>query len=169
MTAQDSEIFASPDFHALEQEVLERGGSFRFRARGWSRMPFVRPGGVLVVERVDLARLCPGAIILYHRGGTSHVVHRLVRRVEKDGRLVFIAQGDNKLMADAPILAEQVLGMVVEIHRDGQRIRLDTGPGRLLGLLVYRLSPWKPWRFSWLKPLGRLPWRCVQRFIWRKA
>ncbi len=169
MTAQDSEIFASPDFHALEQEVLERGGSFRFRARGWSMMPFVRPGDVLVVERVDLARLCPGAIILYHRGGTSHVVHRLVRRVEKDGRLVFIAQGDNKLIADAPILAEQVLGRVVGIEREGRRLRLDRGPGWLLNRVIYYFRGWAPWRPRACRRLGRLPWRCVQRFIWRKA
>jgi hypothetical protein len=131
--------------------------------------PFIRGGDVLLVEPVDPARLRPGEIMLYHRGGTSHVVHRLVRRVEKDGRLMFIAQGDNKLIADAPILAEQVLGMVVEIQRDGRRMRLGTGPGRLLGLLVYRLSPWKPWRFSWLRWLARVPWRWLGRFMWREA
>jgi len=131
--------------------------------------PFIRGGDVLLVEPVAPAQLRPGEIVLYHRGRTSHVVHRLVRRVEKDGQLVFIAKGDNAVGADAPILAEQVLGRVVEIHMDGHCMRLDTGPGRLLGLLVYRLSPWKPWRYSWLKRLGRLPWRCVQRFTWRKT
>ena len=131
--------------------------------------PFIRGGDVLLVEPVDPARLRPGEIILYHRHGTSHVIHRLIRRVKRDGRLVFIAQGDNLTRPDEPIGAEQVLGSVVEIHRDGQRIRLDTGPGRLLSLLVYGLAPWGPWRYSWLKRLGRLPWRCVQRLTWRKA
>jgi len=169
MTARNSEIFTSPDFHALEREVLERGGSFRFRARGWSMMPFVHPGDVLLVERVDPARLRPGAIIVFHRAGTTNTVHRLIRKVERDGRVVLIARGDNLNRPDEPIGAEQVLGRVVEIHRDGQRIRLDTGPGHLLGLLVYRLAPWRPWRYSWLKRLGRLPWWCVERLTWRKT
>lgn len=165
MPEVNSKVLGSADFHALAQEVLGRGGRLSFRARGTSMHPFIRGGDVLLVEPAAPARLRPGEIILYHRGGTSHIVHRLVRRVEKDGRLMFIAQGDNVVGADAPILAEQVLGRVVEIHMDGHRMRLDTGPGRLLGLLVYRLSPWKPWRYSWLRWLARHPWRWVGRLM----
>lgn len=169
MSEANSRVLSSSDFHALAQEVLGRGGSFRFQAGGSSMHPFIRGGDVLLVEPVAPARLRPGEIIFYHRGGTSHMVHRLVRRVEKDGRLMFIAQGDNVVGADAPILAEQVLGMVVEIQRDGRRMRLGTGLGRLLNLSVYRLAPWRPWHRSWVIRLGRMPWRCVQRFTWRKT
>ncbi len=169
MTEGNSKVLTSADFHALAQEVLGRGGRLSFRARGTSMHPFIRGRDVILVEPVDPARLRPGEIILYHRGDTSHVVHRLVRRVEKDGRLVFIAQGDNKLIADAPILAEQVLGRVVGIEREGRRLRLDRGPGWLLNRVIYYFRGWAPWRPRACRRLGRLPWRCVQRFIWRKA
>jgi len=169
MPEVSSKVLGSSDFHALAQEVLGRGGSFRFQAGGSSMYPFIRGGDVLLVESVAPARLRPGEIIFYHRGGTSHMVHRLVRRVEKDGRLIFIAQGDNLVGADAPIFAEQVLGMVVEIQRHGRRMRLGRGPGRLLNLTAYRLAPWRFWRRPWLIRLGRLPWRCVQGLVWRKA
>ena len=169
MPEVNSRVLTSPDFHALAQEVLGQGGSFRFRARGRSMMPFVRPGDVLLVEPVDPARLRTGEIILFHQRSTSHVVHRLIRRVKRDGRLVFIAQGDNSAIADAPILAEQVLGRVVGIEREGRRLRLDRGPGQLLNRVIYYLRGLAPWRPRSCRRLARVPWRLLGRLMWRQA
>ena len=115
------------------------------------------------------ARLRSGEIVLFHRGGTSHTVHRLIRRVKRDGRLAFIAQGDNMAIADTPVLAEQVMGRVTGIERDGRRLSLDRGPGRLLNRVIYYLRGLALWRPRAFRRLARVPWRWLERLMWRQA
>ena len=154
------------DFDGLVREVLGKGGGLRFRARGTSMRPFIRDGDVVLVEPAVPSGLKRGEIVLCRRPWGSHTVHRLVRLQSSAEGLSLITKGDNAAFCDLPIPVTEMMGRVVEIERNGRCLRLDRGTGRMFNNLVYRLSPWKPWRFSWLRWLARHPWRWVGRLMW---
>ena len=160
---------SSPEFQGLVQEVLDRGVRFRFRARGRSMYPFILSGDTLLVEAVDPARVSPGDVVLFCQPDNNPIVHRVVERMANGGQVILITRGDNLVHEDQPIKGEWVLGRVVEVERQGRCLRLDRGPGRLLNRSACYLQGWSPWRFTAVRKLGRLPWRCLARLLWRRA
>ena len=78
--------------------------------------PAIRSG-----ERITVH--APGAFgfgdVLQCRVGESTVVHRLVRTVRRNGKVLYITKGDNHPAFDDPVVSEDVLGVV-----EGGRSRL---------------------------------------------
>ena len=138
--------------------VLARGVPFRFCARGWSMAPFIRDGDVITV--VPLQRTTPGTgqIVAFVRPGEGNVVvHRVVARRGSDS----LIQGDAVSgCTDGIIAAENLLGRVTRIERDGRDVWLGLGPERYAIAWLSRtrrLIPLGGWLASWLRPLWR--WR----------
>ena len=73
-------------------------------------------------------RVAPGDVILCRcdRGPTAHRV--VAVQPSPDGRPVLHLQGDNLCSIDRPIQADEVIGRVVSVRRDG-RDHLVDGPG----------------------------------------
>ncbi|HJW88440.1 MAG TPA: signal peptidase I [Dehalococcoidia bacterium] len=161
-----TQLLASAPLKALLQEALERGGYIRARASGCSMHPFIRDNDILHVEPARASQLKLGDVILFCDSQGKYITHRLVKKGTENGRVLLTTKGDNTAFCDLPIPATEMMGRVVEIERNGRCLRLDRGAGRMFNSLVYRLSPWKPWRFSWLRWLARHPWRWMGRLIW---
>jgi len=131
------------------REVLARGMPFRFRAKGWSMIPFILDGDVISVS--PLPRGVPGIgdVVAFMRPETEMlVVHRVIAR--RGGACLI--QSDNSYgESDGLVPRESILGRVMRVERGGRVIRLGLGPERLmiaylsrLGLLLplwQRLSP----------------------------
>jgi signal peptidase I len=153
-------------FIDLIGELLGCGHSVRFRANGKSMHPTIEDGEEIVVEPVAPSTVKVGDVLLYrsHRSVIAHRVVRIVTTLHPQSLSLdspssalschcsFILRGDNSDSCDDPVEAEQVLGKVVAIERDGHLIALDTWSAkvmqavrapaaRLRRLLSHRLIP----------------------------
>jgi signal peptidase len=120
----------SKAFLDISAELLRQGKGIRFRPGGGSMHPSIRDREAVIVEPVEASRIERGDIILYRHayGLTAHRVLRI--NPEGDERL-FILRGDASVNSDAPVRAEQVLGRVLAVERDGRELSLK---GRRAGL-----------------------------------
>lgn len=124
--------------------VLAKGASFRFQAKGFSMSPFIRDGDVMVISPLRDHSLGRGHVAAFqHPRGKRLVVHRVVGKRGDS----FLLKGDNVPTADGYVQAENILGYVSRVERDGKKVFLGAGPERfVIALLSSR---------GWLPPLLR--------------
>ena len=99
----------------LATEVLGRFGEVRLRVTGTSMVPSVWPGDVVTIRRCAMTDVEAGQIVLATRDGRLFV-HRVVA-VRSPHLLI---QGDALAFQDPPVSADQFLGRVESIARDGR-------------------------------------------------
>jgi signal peptidase I len=122
----------------LISHLLAEGHAVRFSAPGDSMYPTICDGDMITVTPVKTACVKAGDIILYrHKSGVA--AHRVIRIAKngnsrsrefppesrsKDHHLqsYYILRGDAAVVCDDPVGADQVLGKVVLVERDGRRI-----------------------------------------------
>jgi hypothetical protein len=110
--------------------VLERGRSFRFRARGSSMYPFIREGDVITVSPLSAELPAVGEVVacLHPRSGNL-VVHRVVARTG----VGCIIRGDSIAIGpDGLVERRSMLGKVTRVERHGGITRLGMGPERVV-------------------------------------
>ena len=123
--------------------LLERyradGVTARVVAAGRSMHPLIPAGSELLVEFGQQPSAL-GDVIVFRRG-RGVVAHRLVaRRVTQDGMRLLV-KGDDEAFIDAPLRAEDVLGVVREVRLpDGSTTRSMRGRRRSAALA--RVSWW---------------------------
>lgn len=115
---------------SLMTAVFNKGLPFRFRARGWSMAPFIKDGDVITVHPLKDRKPGIGDVMAFVNPETNRVVvHRIIAKRSAG----FIIQGDsvgNK--PDGLIPNENILGKVLEVHREGRNIWLGLGIERYL-------------------------------------
>ena len=124
--------------HALKcemaAEVLQSSGKLRLRVTGWSMLPTVWPGDILIVERVESAEVLEGDIVLFvrHRRLTAH-------RVVKNHSSTMVTRGDSMRAPDPPVSENEFLGRVSSIVRNDRNINprkaLGTGERAIASLV----------------------------------
>lgn len=150
-------------------ELLQNRKRVRLRAPGVSMSPFIRNNEMITIKPCSHRDMAFGDIILYFGFGNrtrrlSHpleerkIVHRFLGRREVEGELRLITKGDNNYLCDPPVLPHQILGKVVEIEKNGWRLRLDTSFGRLLNTLcaLAGISPVSFFSFHCMKKMKRI-------------
>jgi signal peptidase I len=132
---------ASPEAHALRCELaadaLRASGRLRLQVTGWSMLPAVRPGDVVIVERAGRGEVSRGDIVLLLRNRRL-VLHRVV---DSSREADLVTRGDAMPAVDGPVPSQECLGKAVLIFRDGQDIRLRpnlTAAERVIAALVRR-------------------------------
>ena len=101
--------------------------------------PTIRDGEVVTVAPSSDDRFAVGDVLLC-RVGRRPTAHRVVAvRPSNDGRPTLHLRGDNLCSPDRPVQAEDVIGRVLTVNRDGREQPLD-GPGRLVRLR--RIARW---------------------------
>ena len=123
-------------FPELISELLQDGYKVSFRAPGHSMFPTIMANETIIVEPTDPQTVKVGDIILY-RTNRHLIAHRIVGinessdnsssvRSDHDSQssvlstcLFFILRGDSTSSCDAPVTADQILGKVVSIERNG--------------------------------------------------
>jgi signal peptidase I len=146
----------SAGFAELSVEILGSGKALRFRARGYSMHPLVRDGDVLLVQPAEPSALRRGDLVLFRNRKGEMVVHRMIRRVGRNGALRFEFKGDRLTGPDELVPVTQIFGQVSSLERDGTCIDVRKPGMRLLGLAVASLSPLGPQGIrsvAWLKAL----------------
>jgi len=86
--------------------------------------PTIRDGETVVVEPVRALEVLRGDIILY-RQASRVVAHRVISLKGSDEtHRVFILRGDALIGCDEPVRAEQILGRIVAVEREGRCVNL---------------------------------------------
>jgi signal peptidase I len=140
------------DLLALSKDILKRGKSIRFQARGWSMRPFIRDGDFITVSPVEDSALKTGDVVLYLGGGNQVIVHRIINKYKKERRVTLLIKGDAGFGSAEKVDVQNILGKVTAIERNGRLKRLDTKPQQIIGVFVAGMSPFS----RWIYPTGSL-------------
>jgi signal peptidase I len=138
----------SAAFVNVVSDLLRRGHSVRFRARGGSMHPTIREGEAITVAPVRPAGIRRGDVILC-RVGQGVIAHRVARVARgPDGARLFIPRGDASQSRDEPVGEAAILGKVVTVEREGRT--LDPAAWSVRTLAWARAVARRPLR--WLRP-----------------
>jgi signal peptidase I len=105
----------------LADEVLRSAGCLRLQVMGWSMLPSVWPGDVLVIDRATSKQVSKGDIVLFRRDRRLFV-HRVLRKAGESGNAAVLTRGDALPATDPPVSSNDLLGKVSLILRNGQAI-----------------------------------------------
>jgi signal peptidase I len=133
-----SELMLSGDaLRSVLSDVLNKGMTFRFKARGNSMSPFIKDGDVLTICPKRTKLFAKGDVVAYnHHTLNKIVIHRIVGR-KKDN---YLLKGDNTA-GDADVVDEKdILGYVLKVERNGTIALFGLGPERFLISLLNRLD-----------------------------
>lgn len=79
-----------------------------------SMEPGIRPGDLIIVEKIDGKEAQVGDIVMYFSEDGINITHRILERSEEAGLTQFILKGDNNSSVDpSPVQAEQIRGRVL--------------------------------------------------------
>ena len=133
-------------------ESILREGSLTLTAEGTSMHPAIRSG-----ERITVRPPASFGFgdVLQCRAGESTVVHRLVRTLSRDGKVLYVTKGDNHPAFDDPVGPGDVLG-VVEGGRSRVLALLSLAQGAVFACILRN-------RFALF--LGKLKCRFVRRSL----
>ncbi len=132
--------------------VLHRGGRLRFRARGLSMQPDIGDGDVITVGPATGAWLRVGDVVVVG-AVDSVIVHRVVQR----RGLSYRVRGDNAWCDDGWFTAENVIGVVTCVEREGVESGLGGRAHRLLRAVVSRHATLRRARYACRRLAPSLP------------
>lgn len=127
---------AGPALAQLLRTVLGKGASARFQVRGFSMSPLIKSEDVVTLSPLKNASPNIGDVIAFVLPEAETLrVHRVVGK--KGDR--YVTKGDNSSEADESVAAQNILGFVTRVERNGKDVFLGLGPERfLIALLVGR-------------------------------
>lgn len=117
----------------LTTELLSQGTTVRFRPSGRSMYPSIREGELITVEPVVASDVTLGDIVLY-RSERGLIAHRVVGTSPTQSSVLsphYFLRGDTSLSCDQPVEAQQILGRVVGVERDGRSLALASRGAKL--------------------------------------
>jgi signal peptidase I len=123
----------------LAADVLRSYGTLQLQVTGRSMFPAVRPGDVLVVNRIRGSAVAQGDIVVFARNRML-LAHRVVASNGPAGSWL-LTQGDATPAPDAPVHENEVLGKVATIVRGGKHIlprETSRRVERWIGNLIHR-------------------------------
>ena len=144
----------------LTAELLSWGTTVRFRPSGRSMYPSIREGELITVEPVQASDVKIADIVLY-RSGRGLIAHRVIEvscpqaepsavgaagfSLRASSSRVFRLRGDASLSCDQPVEAEQILGRVVGVERNGRSIQLASRGAKMWHRARRLVSGLKGW------------------------
>ena len=147
----------------LSRDMLEKGKSIRFQAKGWSMHPFIRDGDFIVVSPVKSSSIRKGDIVFYSNAENKIIVHRIIRKYKQKGRMTVLVKGDASFSSPEKMDIQNVLGKVIAIERNGRKKRLDTKLHQIIGLFFAVISPFS----RWIYPIGSIVKHSGRRLLGR--
>ena len=103
----------------LVDDLLRSGRLVRLRVTGKSMTPWLEDGVVVTLQRVPIAALSPGDVVLFRAGNGQPVLHRIIRREQAGhGTLRFLVKGDACATPDGFVSGSQIVGKLVGVARE---------------------------------------------------
>lgn len=113
------------EFMELSEKVLNKEHYLRFRMMGTSMFPTLQDNDIIVVKKSDVSSIRAGDIIFFRLSSYPGVTHRVIRKININGKPAFITKGDFCPFSDGYVYPEHILGRLVAIERGGKNINLD--------------------------------------------
>jgi len=176
----DELVTCSPQhlFIDVSTELLRRGQCVRFRAPGLSMHPAIKEGETITVVPISSFDIKRGDILLYIVG-RKVIAHRVVRikREKNDStshssanfsthsttqsptlnpQHLFILRGDASPSYDDPVEAQQILGKVVSVEKNGRSIDLYSRRAGISRIAYAWASRFKRLILNILRKLGEI-------------
>ena len=145
-----SAILREADLLELSREIIKKGNSIRFQAKGWSMRPFIQDGDFITVCPIEDSSVKIGNVIFYLTAENNIIVHRIIKKYKKSGNTVLSVKGDASFSPAEKVDLKNVLGAVKAVERNGQKKRLDTRSSMIKGRLIAGISPLS----RWIYPMG---------------
>lgn len=121
----------------LLRASMAKGFSFRFKAIGFSMDPFIRDGDVITLSPVSHRGPGLGDVVAFVQRETGKL---LIHRVVKKRKSNCVLRGDNSLESDGEEAMEDILGSVIRVERNNERVTLGLGPERFLIAFLSRMG-----------------------------
>ncbi|MCK9594978.1 MAG: S24/S26 family peptidase [Candidatus Omnitrophica bacterium] len=105
-----------------------------FNVKGPSMFPFIREGDGFLARRAVAKDLRTGDIILYYpaRQGPG-VCHRLLKKEQKNGKIILYAQADAWNEGPDIVIEDELWGKAVAVIRGRRIINISSFEARLFG------------------------------------
>ncbi len=121
----------------LIQDAITKEASFRFQAKGFSMLPFIRDGDVITIAPLSCSFMAFGDSVAFIHPKTGNlVIHRIISRHGNS----YMIKGDNIFKPDGLITREDILGYVASVERNGKKALFGLGPERFLIALLSRVN-----------------------------
>ena len=105
----------------LMQTILHREKLFKFLAKGASMSPFIRNGDIVTIAPLPVKLPRVGEVIAFvHPRSGKLTIHRIIKRRGTS----FFLRGDNSVGIDGRIELGDILGVLVNVERQGRKISL---------------------------------------------
>jgi hypothetical protein len=139
----------------LMREVLAKGASFHFQARGLSMTPFIKDRDKITIVPVSKEKPGFGKVVAFIKPSSGQLeIHRIIGKQGSS----YLIRGDNTAgQRDGLVQLRNILGCVGRVERSGRRIRLGTGLERYLvalfsrmGILTFLLNTYRKYRALYL-------------------
>jgi len=101
---------------------------------GHSMLPTIHDGDHALISH-SCAGVRRGHVIVF-RQGSRLIAHRVLRIEGSNDEPIFFTKGDNAPAFDPPLRADEIVGRVLAIEREGRHTSLDTTAWRALGWLI---------------------------------
>jgi signal peptidase I len=108
------------EFAGLCAEILSRGASVRFKARGFSMKPFIMDGDLILVVPIPAAQLRRGDVVLYSGEAGALRAHRIISLTGRGDNKVFGIRGDSSAGPLEQVTSDRVLGRVILAAQRGR-------------------------------------------------
>lgn len=160
------------ELEVLAEEIIGRGGSFSFKAHGWSMYPFIRDGDILIVSPIRTNEIKSGDIILYKSFDNMIVVHRVIGKTKINNHEMLKVRGDALMGTPEYIATTQVIGKAIKQRRDSHVVDLQKGGSKFLAriwLITYPIGSFSLYFIFNIKNFLSLIFRFFQSFsLYRK-
>jgi len=123
----------------LLREWIDAGEPAWLPLSGESMVPFLPSGSKVLVSHTTAGQIRLGNLLLYEAEGRI-ICHRVLRRRRYGASYTFLTKGDGRRMTDPWVCAEQVIGKVMAINRNGSIVRLNTPLRRLQAVAAAAIS-----------------------------
>lgn len=137
--------------------LLSEGKTIRIKAHGYSMYPAIKPGSLILIEPLrQKGKPVPGEIVALKREN-GLVVHRVMKRVIKNGITYYITRGDSNANKDTPVTIEKIVGRIVKSEPTGENpipadIRINNKPryviNRLSVIVIFLLKKIKSIKYK---------------------
>jgi|HubBroStandDraft_1064217.scaffolds.fasta_scaffold238991_2 hypothetical protein len=127
---------------ALAEELLREAGEMRFVARGEGMLPAVFPGEELILHRARMWDVCVGDVVLFKQKNRWHL-ERVQEILPGVAQPSLLTRADAGVVRKEPVFAEELLGRVAFVVRDGKEKVLERSgsSGQRMMLAVVRHLP----------------------------
>jgi signal peptidase I len=118
----------------MQDELFHLNGKGWFRIISGSMSPLIDINDRVLVRKVSQSEVKLRDIILF-KSDDVLITHRVVGKFYNNGQLYFIQKGDRGGLA-LSVTAQDVLGKVIAVEKNGQYLKLDCGWGRMVNTIL---------------------------------